>query len=142
MRKRLVNYRRHVDEILENDASDQDWKEAIEEHLVQVSFFQHERLVHLLVTLAFALMTIVSAAATLLFPQLLTGVLTLLFLVLLVPYIVHYYFLENETQKLYAQYDRLLEKARQSGRTSPRETDCPRGENATTEHARPYNERR
>ena len=127
MRKRLVNYRRHVDEILENDASDQDWKEAIEEHLVQVSFFQHERLVHLLVTLAFALMTIVSAAATLLFPQLLTGVLTLLFLVLLVPYIVHYYFLENETQKLYAQYDRLLEKARQSGRTSPRETDCPRG---------------
>jgi len=127
MRKRLVNYRRHVDEILENDASDQDWKEAIEEHLVQVSFFQHERLVHLLVTLAFALMTIVSAAAALLFPQLLTGVLTLLFLVLLVPYIVHYYFLENETQKLYAQYDRLLEKARQSGRTSPRETDCPRG---------------
>ncbi|MBE6472738.1 MAG: hypothetical protein E7Z99_04040 [Coriobacteriaceae bacterium] len=127
MRKRLVNYRRHVDEMLEDDAPDQDWEEAIEEHLVQVSFFQHERLVHLLVTLAFALMTIVSAAAVLLFPRLLTGILTLLFLVLLVPYIVHYYFLENETQKLYAQYDRLLGKARRSNRTSPRETDCPRG---------------
>ena len=29
---------------------------------------------------------------------------TMLLLVLLVPYIFHYYTLENETQKMYAQY--------------------------------------
>jgi len=35
--------------------------------------------------------------------------LTLLFLVLLLPYIMHYYTLENEVQKMYVQYDRILE---------------------------------
>ena len=34
----------------------------------------------------------------------------LVLLVLLVPYVYHYYCLENEVQKLYAQYERLLEK--------------------------------
>lgn len=119
MRKRLVNYRRRVDEVLDNNNPDQDWNEIIDEHLVQVSFFQHERLVHLIVTLAFALMTLASSAVTLFYPQALTGILTMLFLVLLVPYLVHYYFLENETQKLYAQYDRLLERSRQSARAFP-----------------------
>ena len=61
-------------------------------------------------TLAFALMTLGSAVAAIVAPQLLTAALMVLLLVLLVPYIVHYYILENETQKLYAQYDRLLER--------------------------------
>ena len=34
-------------------------------------------------------------------------VLTLLFLVLLVPYIMHYYTLENEVQTMYTQYDEI-----------------------------------
>ena len=34
--------------------------------------------------------------------------LTVAFLVLLVPYIMHYYLLENETQKMYVQYDNIL----------------------------------
>ena len=40
------------------------------------------------------------------------GVLTLIgiLLVLLVPYIMHYYLLENETQKMYDQYDRILKQ--------------------------------
>ena len=113
MRKRLVEYRRRIDDLLESDAPDLDWGEIIDEHLVQVSFFQHERLVHLLVTLAFALMELASAVAAVLAPQPILGVLALLLLVLLVPYIVHYYFLENETQKLYAQYDRMLERTRE-----------------------------
>lgn len=33
---------------------------------------------------------------------------TMLLLVLLVPYIFHYYTLENETQKMYAQYDEII----------------------------------
>ena len=37
-------------------------------------------------------------------------VLTLLFLVLLVPYIMHYYTLENEVQKMYTQYDEILKR--------------------------------
>jgi len=113
MRKRLMAYRRRIDDLLESNDPGLDWDAIIDEHLVQVSFFQHERLVHLLVTLAFALMELASAVATVLVPQPILGALALLLLVLLVPYIVHYYFLENETQKLYAQYDRMLERTRE-----------------------------
>ena len=36
-----------------------------------------------------------------------------LLMVLLIPYIRHYYILENEVQKMYAQYDRILEKTKE-----------------------------
>jgi hypothetical protein len=36
--------------------------------------------------------------------------LAILLLALLIPYISHYYFLENNTQKLYKYYDRICEK--------------------------------
>ena len=109
MRKRLVSYRKRIDTLIGDADTQVDWNAIIEEHLVQVSFFQHERLVHLLVTLAFALMTLGSAVAAIVAPQIPTVALMMLLLVLLVPYIVHYYILENETQKLYAQFDRLVE---------------------------------
>lgn len=77
----------------------EEWECILEEHLVQIGFFQHERLIHLIVTVTFAVITVLS-----LFAPLLTGIMTLygftmLLLVLLVPYIFHYYTLENETQK-------------------------------------------
>lgn len=109
MRKRLMQYRQHIDEMLANDSGATDWNAVIQQHLVQISFFQHERLIHLLVTLAFAIMELLSAVAAVLAPSPLTAALALLLLVLLVPYIVHYYFLENETQKLYAQYDQMIQ---------------------------------
>lgn len=114
MKKRLVSYRMSIDALLENPSDALSWDEVIGEHLVQISFFQHERLVHLLVTLAFALMELVSALATVVYPQPGMAGLMLLFLALLVPYVVHYYYLENETQKLYQQYDRMLERRRQT----------------------------
>ncbi len=87
----------------------EEWECILEEHLVQIGFFfQHERLIHLIVTVTFAVITVLS-----LFAPLLTGIMTLygftmLLLVLLVPYIFHYYTLENETQKMYAQYDEII----------------------------------
>lgn len=116
MRKRLVAYRRMIDALLAGPGEGVNWDAVMAEHLVQISFFQHERLVHLLVTLAFALMELLSALAAVITLQLIAAALAIALLVLLVPYIVHYYILENETQKLYAQYDRLLEKAK-SGTT-------------------------
>lgn len=79
------------------------------ELLIQIGFFQHERLIHLIVTVLFALMTILVflLAVTNFAPW--TGVLLLLLLVLLIPYIRHYYLLENGTQKLYQYYDKLEE---------------------------------
>ena len=116
MWKRLKAYRDRIQALLDADDPKTDWEAIRQEHLVQIAFFQHERLIHLLVTLAFALMELLSAIATILVPQqLVTLALLLLFLVLLVPYIVHYYHLENGTQELYAQYDQLAEKTRTLG---------------------------
>ena len=39
-------------------------------------------------------------------------VLAIAILILLVPYIKHYYLLENEVQKMYKQYDQICEKER------------------------------
>ena len=111
MRKRLVAYRRRIDALLEGSVDGVAWEAVVEEHLVQVSFFQHERLVHLLVTLAFALMELAAALVAMLTGRIEAVLLMLMFGVLLVPYVVHYYHLENETQRLYEQYDRLRERA-------------------------------
>lgn len=80
---------------------------AKESLLTQIQFFQHERLIHLIVTVLFALLTVITLLANLFLQQPLLLVLSLLFLVLLVPYIKHYYLLENGVQKLYEYYDIL-----------------------------------
>ncbi|MGN0431909.1 MAG: hypothetical protein ACI4EQ_06075 [Lachnospiraceae bacterium] len=77
------------------------------EHLTQISFFQHERLVHLIVTVTFAILEMLAVLTALLFPGIATLLLVVVVMVLLIPYIRHYYILENEVQKMYGQYDRL-----------------------------------
>ncbi len=81
-------------------------KEKVE-LLTQIGFFQHERLVHLIVTALFAMLAIIVfvVAVTAFSPW--SGLLLLLLLVLLIPYIRHYYILENGVQRLYEYYDRL-----------------------------------
>ncbi|MBP1561391.1 MAG: hypothetical protein J6C96_09145 [Oscillospiraceae bacterium] len=80
-----------------------------EELLVKIGFMQHERLVHLLVTILFAVLMFLSLIAFFISESL--GMLTaaVLMLALLIPYIAHYYFLENNVQKLYKIYDRICE---------------------------------
>ncbi len=109
MEKRILNYRKYIDELLEKGCDN--WQEVLNDHLVQIGFFQHERFVHLLVTVLFALMEIISMAATVATENMGLLVLDVMILVLLIPYIRHYYILENEVQKMYFQYDRIREKA-------------------------------
>ena len=73
--------------------------------LVQISFFQHERMIHLLVTLAFALFTLLTLFICCFIRLLPLFLLMSLFLALLIPYIRHYFILENGVQKLYKYYD-------------------------------------
>ncbi len=73
--------------------------------MIQIAFFQHERLIHLIVTVTFALLTMLGIVTSLFIQQIPVLVLTLLFIVLLVPYVKHYYILENGVQELYKRYD-------------------------------------
>lgn len=134
MEKRILNYRKYIDMLLggkiglnvdyeehadyEKHEGDGDvekkrtWQDVLDEHLCQVAFFQHERLIHLIVTVTFAILTVVSLAAFIISENIALVALIFMLLVLLVPYIRHYYILENEVQKMYRQYDRLVILAR------------------------------
>ena len=97
--------------------------ELVAFHRDQVQQFQHERLIHLIVTLFFALFMIIffilffvlnlpQLALTGTWGTLITsaiGVIDLIFLVVTIFYIRHYYQLENGTQKL-EDYTRKLQK--------------------------------
>lgn len=112
MKKRVLTYLERVEHILEEDASDTDWSNLLSEHLIQIQFFQHERMIHLIVTVTVILSTIISIGF--LYEGLsffLLGLLLLEF-VLLVPYILHYYLLENSVQKMYEQYDKILKRVK------------------------------
>lgn len=116
MGKRLRNYLAAMDELLaklENTSSDQksdiqDGDDLLRDHLTQIQFFQHERLIHLIVTCLFAVLAFAVFFA--LFFTMNPGLFVLFaaLLVLLIPYIRHYYLLENGVQRMYTQYDRLL----------------------------------
>ena len=110
MRKRMMTYMKSIDMLLEEQNSSDDYEKVRKEHLVQIQFFQHERLIHLIVTCLFAVLAF-AVFITLLF-SFSIGLLVLFgaLLTLLIPYIRHYYILENEVQKMYAQYDRIMEK--------------------------------
>ncbi|MBQ6393836.1 hypothetical protein IJH74_01145 [Candidatus Saccharibacteria bacterium] len=78
-------------------------------HREMVQNFQHERLIHLIITLFFASLTILTIIITgwiscIISDLLVIGPLILLATILLILtlfYIKHYYFLENHIQKLY-----------------------------------------
>ena len=74
-----------------------------------IGFFQHERLVHELIMILFALLTVGGFLFFVAMPEYLVLALDILFLTLLIPYIRHYYGLENGVQKLYSLYSRLEE---------------------------------
>lgn len=109
LRKYFTLYTAEVLAALENENAD--FKKLKDELLIKIGFMQHERLIHFLVTILFALLMFMSLIAY--FISQITGMLAAaaLMLILLVPYIAHYYFLENGVQRLYKIYDEVCKKA-------------------------------
>ena len=94
-----------------NDFTAEELEVLRQQASLQIAFFQHERLIHLIVTMTFALMTVMTLMGICITGYLPLVALMVLLLVLLVPYIRHYYILENGTQTLYRYFD-SLEKQR------------------------------
>lgn len=110
MDKELRNHTRYMSETLQHkDLSSIEIERLAAYHKERVHDFQHERLVHLLVTFFFAVLLLLFTAGYfvvlflfsfgLLHWLLLSAILLLLVVVLF--YVFHYYKLENGTQKLY-----------------------------------------
>ena len=120
MDKRLKNYDKYISNEIEkiSDLSDSTIKarELLNYHNIQVRNFQHERLIHLLVTFFFATLLIL-CVGILYVPkginyQLINNLLILMSAILLtveIFYVKYYYYLENGTQKLYKYTDKLFE---------------------------------
>ena len=104
MRKYLENYVKEMEKKQKTKISEKD----LEEFRIKISFFQHERLIHLIVTLFFALFALIFLAL---------GMVSYIFLpifaillIFLICYIYHYFFLENRVQYLYKIYDEMEKK--------------------------------
>ncbi|MDE7280655.1 MAG: hypothetical protein K2N36_02810 [Ruminiclostridium sp.] len=104
MKKELQDYIKQVEWWIEEERLSPQIMERIR---INIGFFQHERLIHLIVTMTFALLTVGSLAMC--FCTIYFLPLFFLFLVLEIPYIWHYYRLENGTQKLQRLYRKAEE---------------------------------
>ena len=109
MKKRILTYMDSIDKLLASPSEDTDWEDEINKHLIQLNFFMHERFIHLVVTVLFAIITIMVILYAISNPTFGMLALFLSLMILLVPYIMHYYLLENGVQYMYTQYDKMLE---------------------------------
>lgn len=112
MRKRVLAYLKYMDSLIKMyqdnpEEISQSLDQAIKDHLVQIGFFAHERLIHLIVTVTFAILCLMSMAMTVISFSISSFLLTIIFLVMMIPYIRHYYLLENSVQRMYEQYDSM-----------------------------------
>lgn len=112
MAERLRDYLNYMEKLTSEENKGQWSEEELEmyrrELLTQLQFFQHERLIHLIVTVTFAILTVIALMGCFVADTPMMFVLVLALMVLLVPYIRHYYILENGVQKLYTYYDKLI----------------------------------
>ena len=107
MEKRILAYARYLMDVSKKEFSEEERKEISKKILVQIGFFQHERLIHLIVTVLFALMAVGVFAICAVKPSIPFFLLEFAILILLVPYIRHYFILENTVQQMYRYYDKI-----------------------------------
>ena len=65
---------------------------------------------HLIVFALVAVCTVISILAMVISEQIIIFPLVVLLFVLLIPYCMHYYLLENSVQRMYDQYDEMVAK--------------------------------
>ncbi|MBR4305871.1 MAG: hypothetical protein IKT78_03405 [Ruminiclostridium sp.] len=106
MKKEIKDYLQFIEKSLKQPCTEK--QKLAKELFIRIGFYQHERLIHLIVTMSFGVFFMLSLA--LIAVNMSFAVLSALFLLLLVPYIAHYYFLENSVQKLYTYYYLLAEE--------------------------------
>lgn len=106
MRRYMNEYIKYIENELTKKKND--WKALSINMKTKIAFFQHERLIHLLVTLSFSLIMIITLALGLLSYWFL--IISFMLFCFVIPYIYHYYFLETRVQYLYKLYDDVRDR--------------------------------
>ena len=104
MTKQIRAYLAVLEEFFSAEHSEEELLKMRAELLQRIAFYQHERLIHLIVTMSFGVFFMLSLIMYLTQGGIGLLLLTVIFLVMLAAYIKHYYFLENSVQKMYLYY--------------------------------------
>lgn len=100
-------YDLEIKKILSEKNSDTDWERILKNHKSMIKRIQHERLIHLLVTIFVGIVMSFSSITTIVFKETSLLVLDIPLIILFLFYIFHYYFLENTTQSWYRLEDQI-----------------------------------
>ena len=103
MKQSIKEYVKEIDNKIDSKT---DFNKLREEHLIKISFYQHERLIHLLVTLFYALFMMGFILLSYYNPLFIFIVAILM--IFLIFYVKHYFLLENHVQYMYKQYDMIM----------------------------------
>ncbi len=108
MKRWCRDHERVVTEALEAGRED---APLLENHLEKLRWLQHERLVHLIVTVMTVMAELLAVWLTLTRPELApwSAAVVVLLAVLLGFYFYHYFFLENSVQRWYILAERLMD---------------------------------
>lgn len=107
MKKQITEYINEVEDKIKNKEITKEYKNDM---LNYISFYQHERLIHLIVTVFVGICAVLFFLAMIYFEKLTLVIIFTILLLLFIPYILHYYFLENSIQKLYLLYKEVKNK--------------------------------
>lgn len=110
MTEYLKNYMKSLRQSLDSAETSEELEKIMAEHKDKIAFMQHERLVHFLVTMMFAVILVIFVGVHLVTENILVSLLVVIITVLLGFYIKHYYFLENTVQEMYRIYDEINAK--------------------------------
>jgi len=106
----LKKHEQIIQELLATNAEKTDWSKVRTMHERKLSYFQHERLIHLFVMLTTSLATLLSFFFTLLLDIPAFFIVTFALLILSIAYVIHYFKLENGVQRLYNISDQIETK--------------------------------
>lgn len=101
MWKYLNEHEQNVKNLLDKELTEIELLNLKEYHAKQIFFMQHERFIHLVVTLFMALFLLLSLGFSMSVRTYAGAVLCLLLLILVSAYIIHYFHLENGVQRWY-----------------------------------------
>jgi hypothetical protein len=105
MKKYMYDYISNIDNLIKEKKVN---KELLDTHMIKISFFEKEREIHLFVTSIYAFFFFGSLITSLFAPVF--RFVALLLGCFLIPYILHYFKLENGVQYMYKQYDMIKEQ--------------------------------
>jgi len=112
MNQKITNYKKFIETNI-REAKKEDLNFLLNLNSSAISNFQAERLIHLIVTMSFALFTLIFIYLYLFFDVIFFGILCLITLVVLIFYILHYYKLENGVQSLLEIDTKILNRKKE-----------------------------